>query len=171
MDEVIREAAAKQMFAFLSPQSCFSALTTNVDALISNSAVWMQVVRHTQCLSPGLHIIKKRLGSVWFRWSIHTNFTVLRPCHRIIEYIGLEGTSRIIDFQPPCHSQGCQLLDQAEDQAVQGPSGLALNTSRIRASAVSLGSLCQHWTHYQWKTSPCKRHCQCWLLSLLTNLI
>ena len=30
-------------------------------------------------------------------------------------------TSRIIKFQPPCHRQGYQLLDQVLDQISQGP--------------------------------------------------
>ena len=34
---------------------------------------------------------------------------------RIIEWLGLEGTSKIIRSQPPCRRHGCQLLDQALD--------------------------------------------------------
>jgi len=41
--------------------------------------------------------------------------------NRIIEWLGLERTSRIIKFQPPCHWQGCQLLDQVLQQIAQGP--------------------------------------------------
>ena len=47
--------------------------------------------------------------------------TVQTQTHRITEWLGLEGTSRIIKFQPLCHRQGCQLLDQVLDQIVQGP--------------------------------------------------
>ena len=50
--------------------------------------------------------------------------------HRLIEWLGLEGTSRIIRFQPPCHRQGWQPLDQVLDQAAQGPSNLALSLQR-----------------------------------------
>ena len=38
-----------------------------------------------------------------------------------MEWLGLEGTLRIITFQPPCHRQSCQLLDQVLDQIAQGP--------------------------------------------------
>ena len=41
--------------------------------------------------------------------------------HRVIEWIGLEGTSSITKFQLPCHRQGCQLLDHIVDQVAQGP--------------------------------------------------
>jgi len=39
---------------------------------------------------------------------------------RIIEWLGLEGTSRIIKLQPPCHRQGCQPPHLILDQAAQG---------------------------------------------------
>lgn len=39
--------------------------------------------------------------------------------HRWIEWFRLEGTSSIIRFQLLCHREGCQLLDQALDQADQ----------------------------------------------------
>ena len=47
------------------------------------------------------------------------NFLILN--HRIIERLVLEGTSEIIKFQPPCCRRGSQLLNQALDQAAQGP--------------------------------------------------
>ena len=37
--------------------------------------------------------------------------------HRILEWLGLEGTLKIIKIQPPCHMQGCQ----PPDEAAQGP--------------------------------------------------
>ena len=48
------------------------------------------------------------------------------PCrmsaiHRIIKWLGLEEISRIIKFQPLCHRQGCQPLDQVLDQIAQSP--------------------------------------------------
>jgi len=39
----------------------------------------------------------------------------------VIEWTGLEGTSRLIKFQLPCHSQGWQLLDPVLDQIAQRP--------------------------------------------------
>ena len=65
--------------------------------------------------------------------------------HRITEWLGLEGTSRIIKLQPPCCMQGYQPPHLILDQAAQGPS-LVLNTSRNGASTASLGSLFQHLT-------------------------
>jgi len=63
----------------------------------------------------------------------------------------LEGISRIIKFQPPCHREGHQppylILDQA-------PSNVALNTSRDRASTASLGNLFQHLTTLLVKNFP-----------------
>jgi len=41
--------------------------------------------------------------------------------HKIIEWLGLEGTSRIIKLQPLCCVQGCQLSHLILDQAAQGP--------------------------------------------------
>jgi len=41
--------------------------------------------------------------------------------YRIIECLGLKGTSRITSFPPPCHRQGCQLLDEELDQIAQNP--------------------------------------------------
>jgi len=43
-----------------------------------------------------------------------------------MEWLGLEETSRIIKFQiikfqPSCHRQGYQLVDQVLDQIAQGP--------------------------------------------------
>jgi len=43
------------------------------------------------------------------------------PCHPIIEWLGLEGTSRIIKIQFSCYGQVCQLLDQVLEQIAQGP--------------------------------------------------
>ena len=53
--------------------------------------------------------------------------------HRITEWLGLEGTSKIICFQTPCCGLGCQPLSQALDQVARASSNLALNTSRDRA--------------------------------------
>ena len=39
--------------------------------------------------------------------------------HRIIEWLGLEGTFKIIWFQPPCYRQGHLPLDQAAHSPIQ----------------------------------------------------
>ena len=39
-----------------------------------------------------------------------------RLIHRITEWLGLEGTPRVIMFQPPCHRQGRQPPDLVLDQ-------------------------------------------------------
>ena len=39
--------------------------------------------------------------------------------HRIIEWFGLEGTLKIIWFQPPCHQQGHLPPDQVAQSSVQ----------------------------------------------------
>jgi len=46
---------------------------------------------------------------------------VSRTPHRIIGWLGLEGTSRIISLQPPCHMQGHQPPYVIPAQAVHGP--------------------------------------------------
>jgi len=39
--------------------------------------------------------------------------------HRTIEWIGLEGTLKIIWFQSPCHGQGHLPLDQGAQSSIQ----------------------------------------------------
>jgi len=41
-------------------------------------------------------------------------------CHRIMDWLRLEGTPRIISFQVPCYRQGHQPPDMVLDQAAQG---------------------------------------------------
>ena len=53
--------------------------------------------------------------------ELDCNLFASLPFHRIIEWLGLKGTSRINKFQPPSHRQGYQLIDQVLDQAAQGP--------------------------------------------------
>jgi len=44
----------------------------------------------------------------------------LRKCnHRITEWFGLEGTLKIIWFQPPCHEQGHLPPDQVAQSSIQ----------------------------------------------------
>jgi len=62
--------------------------------------------------------------------------------HRIIEWLGLEGTPRITKFQPPCCSQGCQPPHLILDQAAKGPIQPALEHLHGRGCS----SLFQHLT-------------------------
>ena len=62
-------------------------------------------------------------------------------CHRIIEWLGLEATSRIIKLQPPCCVPGHQSPHLILDQTAQGSIQLALNTSRDRVSHVNAACL------------------------------
>jgi len=41
--------------------------------------------------------------------------------HRIVKWLELEGTSRIIKFHAPHHRQSCQPLDQVLNQIAQSP--------------------------------------------------
>jgi len=50
--------------------------------------------------------------------------------HRIIERFGLEGTLKIIWFQPPCHEQGHLSPDQVAQSSVQ--PGLVLAVLPLR---------------------------------------
>jgi len=50
--------------------------------------------------------------------------------HRTIQWLGLEGTSRIMKLQPLCCMQGHQPPHLIPAQAAHGPIHLALNTSR-----------------------------------------
>jgi len=43
----------------------------------------------------------------------------LESNHRIVEWSGLEGTFKIIWFQPPCHEQGCLPLSQVAQSSIQ----------------------------------------------------
>jgi len=69
-----------------------------------------------------------------------------------MEWLGLEGTPRIIKFQPSCHRQGHQPPDLVLDQVAL--SNLGLNTFRDGASATNLASLFQHLTTPSVKSFP-----------------
>ena len=80
-----------------------------------------------------------------------------RVDHKIIEWLGLDGTSRIIEFQHPCCRQGCQPLCcfqrllqhhqiKYQIRLLRAPSNLALNTSRDEESTPSLRNEFQHTT-------------------------
>ena len=61
--------------------------------------------------------------------------------HRIMEWVRLEGTLKLIWFQPPCHQQGH--LPPAQ---LRAPSNLALSPAREGAATASLGNLGQGLT-------------------------
>ena len=42
------------------------------------------------------------LCSTWIHWS-YSSFCIVVSNHRTVKWLGLEGTPRIIEFQPPCH--------------------------------------------------------------------
>jgi len=74
---------------------------------------------------------------------------------RITEWLGLEGTSRIMKLQGPCLRQGHQPPYLILDQAAQAPSNLALNTSRDGRDIHSLsGQLFQRLTTLIGKNFP-----------------
>jgi len=64
-------------------------------------------------------------GTVKVQVSSHLPETQMGLCltgslfHRIIEWFGLEGTLKIIWFQPPCHEQGHLPPDQAAQSSIQ----------------------------------------------------
>lgn len=56
--------------------------------------------------------------SFYFATAISVSWKVEKN-HRITEWLGLEGTSNILQFQLPCCRQSCWLLDQVLDQALK----------------------------------------------------
>jgi len=65
--------------------------------------------------------------------------------HRMTEWFGLEGTLKIIQFQPPCHGQGHLLLEQVAQSPVQ-PGLEPWPPPREGAATASQGNLCQGLT-------------------------
>jgi len=65
-----------------------------------------------------------------------------RDDHRITEWFGLEGTLKIIWFQPRCHGQGHLPPDQIAQSSIQP----GLDTAREGAATASLGNLGQGLT-------------------------
>jgi len=80
---------------------------------------------------------------------IHLSFPLSLLCsfsyysnHRIIEYMGMEGTFKGPLVEPLCNEQGhLQLVE-----VVQSLSNLISNVSRVGASTTSLGNLIQCFT-------------------------
>ena len=62
-------------------------------------------------------------GNAFFVHPLKTSVVWVVLVHRITEWLGLEGTSRIMKLQPPCRKQGhkplCLILDQAAQGAIQ----------------------------------------------------
>lgn len=80
------------------PVLCFSSSEDG------NKVFWVTVIN----LPEEEHIHK----CVNLRWMLPEVSKVwVYSYHRIIEQLGLEGTSKIIQFHPPCCEQGCWLLD------------------------------------------------------------
>ena len=75
-------------------------------------------------------------------------------CHRIIEWLGLEGSSRIIKLQTSCHMQGHQPPYLIPDKAAQGPIQLGLEHLQGRGIHSLSGQLFQHLTTLIEKNFP-----------------
>lgn len=117
----------------------------------------------------GLHGRERRKatgrGKAWFKscrccgidWLVDLMLerqefeSVHGACHHRIEWLRLEGSSRVIKFQTLCHRQSCQLLDRELDWAAQDPI-LVLNITRDEASSFS-GEPVPMPYHSQWKIS------------------
>jgi len=70
-------------------------------------------------------------------WALKESFP--QNVHRITEWLELEGTLKLIQFQPPAVGRA----GPRQLRLPRAPSNLALNSSRGGASTASLGSLCQ----------------------------
>ena len=66
--------------------------------------------------------------------------------HRITEWLGLEGTSRIMKLQPPRHRQGHQPPHLILEQTAQGPIQPGLEHLQGQGIHSLSGQLCQHLT-------------------------
>lgn len=64
--------------------------------------------------------ILRQWSTVQLNTGIWRNSEDLRY-HRIIAWLGLQGTLKMIQFQPPCSGQGCHQLNYTLDQTAQGP--------------------------------------------------
>ena len=75
---------------------------------------------------------------------VHTEEINLTEFHRNIEWFGLQGTSKVIQFQPPTMARDTF----HQTRLLRAPSNLALNTSREGAGTASLGNLFQCLTSH-----------------------
>ena len=72
----------------------------------------------------------------------------------LVEWLGMEGTSRIIKLQPPCYRQGCQPPHFILDQAAQGPIQPGLEHLQGWGIHSLSGQLFQHLTTLIVKNFP-----------------
>ena len=82
------------------------------------------------------------------KFSLH--HCIYHRNHRITEWFGLEGASKITQFQSSCHG----LVATHQTRLLRAPSNLALKTSRDEAFTTSLGSLLQCLTILSVKNFP-----------------
>ena len=83
------------------------------------------------------HLQGLKLGLVLF--NTFTNAWIREQAHRIIEWFGLEGIFKIIQFQSSCYRQRHLLLDQV----AQSPIQPGLECFQRGAFITSLGNLLQ----------------------------
>lgn len=77
--------------------------------------------------------------------------------HRIRECLGLKGTSKIIQFPPPCHRQGYQPLDQARIKTEAEPSHHCSITFRCCVTGGSWGAVWQNGVWFEGILRPCAK--------------
>ena len=95
--------------------------------------MFLQVLKQFGFLMcPKVYIVGEEKFKKVASYTTATNYFSRLCSYRITEWLGLEGTLKVTQFQCPTGS-GC-------------PSNLALNSSRDGASTGSLGSLCQRLT-------------------------
>ena len=104
--------------------------------------------------SLGIDDIRVRQVPFVFLWSISTiSYThiYISHAHRIIEWLWLERTLRIVRPQLPCNVQGHQPPDLIIDRTVQGPIQPGLEHLCRWGVITSLGSQLQHLTTFSVK--------------------
>jgi len=72
---------------------------------------------------PGLYLFLDvnilTIGLCDFGWYGFILKEVPECTHRIIEWLGLEGTPEVVQIQPLCCEQGCHVLDQAAQEPIK----------------------------------------------------
>lgn len=103
----------------------------NISGTINASSPWSS---ETQQNLWAINPVEATIHSFPFSWQQNLNKTSWLLCQdcRITECFGLEGTLKIICFQPCCQGQGNLPLEQT-----QGCINLAWNSSRDGASTTS----------------------------------